>query len=243
MAVLAISPISGKSGGGQGVQQRIAVRRWLVQSNNRYDSEEEILTQGIIAGFFPTPFVDVHPTWPGLLCHSLTADQDELAPQKWIVAAQFASEPIPLYMQLNQFLAPLDRPAIIRQHISKRLEAQWRDIFGAAYVNSAGDPIDPPIELPRGFPQYIITKNVAEVPAPFLLKGDAINSQPFFVEDLYVDRYQARIVDWNRSEKMLEIDLYGNEWEYYVLNWVMELDLFSAVPLPGFDAMGKTAHQ
>ncbi len=233
MSVTSIHPLSGKDGEHGGITNRRASRRWLVKTNSRFDDETAVLAYGINNGFFPTPFWDWHPTWNGLLCRSMSAKQDEGAPQKWIAAAEYSSEPLSLLEQQIQFVPPLERPAKIRQRKSKYQKGQTKDINGKPYLNSAGDPVDPPIELPRGYPLYVITKNVAATPAAFMLDGDAINSYPFFIEDLYVAEYQARIDDWDRSDLQFENDIDGNLWEYYVLTWTIELNLFDVDPNTG----------
>jgi hypothetical protein len=224
MAITRISPISGKAGDLASVNARRASRRWLVQTNSRYDDEFAVLNAGINGGVFPTPFLSFHPTWLGLLCRSLRADQDEGAPLKWIVVAEYSSEPLSNAERQGQFIPPLDRPAVIRQRKNQYSKPQAKDVNGKPYTNSANDPTDPPIELPRGYPVFIITKNVAAVPAGLLQYGDAINAAPFFIEDVFVDTYQARIDDWERSALTSEIDSTGNEWQYFVFTWSIELN-------------------
>ena len=80
------------------------------------------------------------------------------------------------------------------------------------------------MKTPRAYPIYMITKTVAAVPAGLLQYGDAINNSPFFIEDLYVDTYQARIEDWERSPLTNEMDPNGNQWLYYVFTWSIELN-------------------
>jgi hypothetical protein len=225
MAVTRISPLSGKEANHSGVQNRRASRRWIVLTNNRYDDEITVLTYGANNGFFPVPFVNNHPTWPGLICRSLIGRQDEIAPLKWIVTAEYSSEPITQATVASQFIPPLERPAQIRMRKSKYMKPQVKDILGQPYINSVGDPVDPPIELARGYPIYQITKNVAYAPPAFAVNGDCINSVPFFIENQFVDTYQARIEDWDRSELKDETDINGNLWQYYVLTWSIELNL------------------
>lgn len=224
MAVTRVSPLPGKDGQLGDVNNRRATRRWLVLVSSRTDDEITVLQGGIQQGKLPTPFFDFHPTWFGLLCRSLRAEQDEGSPTKWIVTAEYSSQPLGQFQQYAQFTPPLDRPAQIRWRKNKYQKAQTNDATGQPYLNSAGDPFDPPVELARSYPVAVITKNVAATPAFFLTLGDAINSVPFFIEDLYVDTHQAKLDDWDRTELQIETDLNGALWLFYTLTWSCEIN-------------------
>ena len=223
MSVVSIAPISGKEGKFGLYKDSRASRSWQVLTNNRFDDEYYVVQTGIGLGYFPVPYLSTHPDSFILLCRSVSAKQDERAPLKWIVTAEYSGEPISIPDQ-QSFVPPLQRPAVIRRRKNKYMKALDKDVDGDAIVNSAGDPFDPPPETPRGRPLITISKNVGFIPPGLSTYGDGINSLPFMCQGETFDQYTARIDDWDMSELKTETDPTGVPWQYYVFTWSFEID-------------------
>lgn len=229
MAVISMEPLPDRQADLATFTDSRASRKWIALTNNRFDDEATVIVYGLANHILPEPWFDYHPTILRLLCRGLSAECDPRSPMKWIVTATYSCESSSLEKIQSQFLAPLSRPAKIRFRKNKYQKPVTKDINGKPFVNAAGDPFDPPVELARGHLVCAITKNVASPPAFMGVDGDVINSDPFIVIDelgssIYVDSCQAKVDECDLSDIQSERDSFGINYLFYTLNWSFEIN-------------------
>jgi hypothetical protein len=218
MAVLAINRISGASSDYSKVIDSSASLQWLAKVDTFQDTDKDILLYGWGSGILPFPFIDFYPNSPILSCRHIKAEQDKGAPFKWIVTAEYSSEP------LNQADKdevkeenPLLRPARIKWSTNKYLKSIDKDINGLAIVNSVGDYFDPPVEVDRSHWTATIQKNVDWVPSWILDYDNPINSKAFNIQGIQVDPYKAKLDEIEISEPQEQ-----NGYEFVVFTFKLE---------------------
>lgn len=128
-------------------------RKFEVQS----DTTEELQFAVLATAGLPALY-DEHPENSGMLVERLRAEQMDEDPYRWTVTADYSSQTVDPDKTVEN---PLERAPVIRWGQAKYQKAVDRDAQGAAYLNSAGDPFDPPRELSRGKLTLSIEKNIA----------------------------------------------------------------------------------
>lgn len=107
--------------------------------------------------------------------------------------------------QLNQLdlewdTAPTERIARYEWSTGSYMVAMYRDMQGKTILNSAGDPPDPPPEVPHGFSICTVTRHVPQTP-PWITKIKyRINESPFVVDGMQVAKGCGRIEDVRVSD-------------------------------------------
>lgn len=225
MSVTRMSPLGGKQASFGLITSSRARRSWMALTSNRYDDESVVVPYGWNTGILPRPFIDRHPSSPILLCRTLEPVQTAESPLKWIITADYSSEPLTIQQQQAQFTPPLQRPAKISWRTNKYQQAIDKDVNGKAVINSAGDPFDPTMEVKRSKWLCTIIKNVAGVPPQIISFADGVNSAAFMVQGLSIPPLAARLDEINISELQEEVDGTGEHWQYFVFSWSFELEL------------------
>lgn len=218
MAVLDIRRISGETADYSKIIDSSASLQWLARVTSRQDTGKDVLQFGWGNAILPFPFIDFFPGSPILSCRHVKPEQDKSAPLKWIVTAEYSSEP------LNQGDKdevqeddPTLRPARIKWSTNKYLKAVDRDINGKAIVNSVGDYFDPPVELDRSHWTVTVQKNLSWVPSWVTAFDNAINSRSFQIQGITFDALTCRIDELEISEPQEQNDI-----EFVVLTYKIE---------------------
>jgi len=228
MSVTRMFPLIGKSGSFGPTNDTSASRKWIAITDNKFDDEIVVVNYGWANSILPGPYRDRHPTYPRMLCRSVDPEQDSQSPFKWVITAKYSSVPLSQQQQQQQqTISPIDWPAKISWKTNKYQKAITKDINGNAIVNSAGDPFDPPKEIPRSRWVVTITKNVLQVPAAVLLYADGVNSTQFIVQGIAVPTGAAKVQDISVSEQQAGYDANGNTVLYYVFTWSFEMELLN----------------
>src|SRR5262249_46326548 len=113
----------------------------------------------------------------GALCNSVTCEQNDDAPRRWVVTCEYGP---PTVEQGQQQENPLLRPAVLTWGFTQNSRAVWKDVNGTPIQNSAGDAFDPPPEIDDSRPVLTVTRNEAGFnPAIAIQYQDAVNSDQF----------------------------------------------------------------
>lgn len=214
------------------VDAKRAEHTWLGKTSNRYTRAKEVIAYGRSIGMIPY-LLDEHPDEPLLTCRSVTATGKSGAPQAWDIRAEYSSEPLnEKEEEKTREPNPLLRKARIRWKQNRYRQAvfEGKEIKvinaagtevdtpdGNAWVNSAGDFLDPPNEKDRSFWAVSITKNVASIPSWILDIDNPLNSSTTTIDGLAFPRGTLKLVDGERSELQTE-----GTYEYYVLQLEIE---------------------
>jgi hypothetical protein len=218
MAVLSINRISGESSDYSKIIDSSASLQWLAKVSSRQDKGKDILLYGWNNEILPFPFEDFFPDSPILSCRHIKAEQDKSAPLKWIVTADYSSEPL-IQADKDEVKEenPLMRPARIKWSTNKYLKGINKDINGKAIVNSAGDFFDPTVEIDCSHWTATIQKNLPWVPSWLIDYDNTINSKSFNIQGLTIQPYKARIDEIEISEPQEQ-----NGYEFVVFTYKLE---------------------
>lgn len=205
--------------------------RWLAATSTNYDTEITLAAYGYSTTNvgqllpLPLPFVTFHPAAAALgvplLCRGISFNQDAAIPRKWVIEADYSSEPLKSSEE-DQASNPLQRPPVIKWSSQQYRLAIDRDVNGQAVINSAGDYFDPPVEVERSRWVATVEKNVTQVPPQIIEYTDAINSGGFSISGAGVGARVAKLMDIGISERKSE--QVGNQTiNYYTFSYSLEL--------------------
>ncbi len=153
--------------------------------------------------------------------------QDDGAPRKWTIEAEYSSKPI---KENESEENPLNRPARIRWRTANYRQAIWKDINDKAILNSAGDYFDPPVEVDRAYWTVSVSKNVADVPTFMLDYENAVNNAAITIGGVVIGQYEAKISDIEVSELKIEGD-----YQYFEFSYTLERRREKWIPLKVLD--------
>lgn len=205
---------------------------WRVVTDNFFTRAQEIITYGLGTGDFPERFTP-HPDDGTLTVRTLTATNQSDSPKHWIVEANYSSAPLTEKEKEKESQPnPLLRPVQVRMKSLRYREAIFRcksrrvvdgsgsevaTLTGTTTANSAGDYIDPPVEMDRSYWQVTLTKNVADWPGWLLDIDNPVNDASVTIKTRTFAAGTLRVDDIDISELQSE-----GEYEYYVITIVLE---------------------
>lgn len=167
-------------------------RAFLVQTDNRYDSDNVART----ASGLPA-YADTHPADSTCYATTLTASQRDETPFAWIITVGYSSE-----RELNE--NPESDEVMVSWTSEIYQEPVFKDVSGDGIMNSAGDYfIDP---TPTRESAHLIAKiraNVASVPAWVLSYQNAVNSGPITIGGLAIGAGLAKMQRLEIGERQL----------------------------------------
>lgn len=127
-----------------------------------------------------------HPDDSGAWCRSLRVKNTDPW-MGWHVYAEYSSE-----TEISE--NPLLEPAKVRGDSELFREVVWQDRNGDAILNSAGDFFsDPAPERDRHSRMFVITKNVANIPAWLESSEDSVNSSAFTLRGKTIATGKAKL--------------------------------------------------
>ncbi len=204
MPIYAVGPLSGRSLDFGKITECKSKVRWLGKSNDRQDTPQAVFNQVTSSPYnLPViPYYSFNPyvSAPLQLCRGVSCEQDSSAPLKWIIEAEYSSEPHKAGDE-NQPENPLDKPPEVKWKASQYRLPIFRDKDGKAVVNSVGDYFDPPVEIDASRWVVTVEKNVISVPPDIINYADAINENAFSVSGVSVAPHVAKLMDLDISER------------------------------------------
>lgn len=133
---------------------------------------------GTVAGSaagLPTPY-SAHPNDPASLAKSMSVSQDAISPRRWTVTVEYSTTTQEREEEDN----PLDEPVKRSWSCVKTTRIVDKDTDGNAVLNPAGDPYDPPIEIPRSLIKVKFVRNEPSFSGALIRAFvDKINSGPW----------------------------------------------------------------
>jgi hypothetical protein len=183
MAVTSVK-VNGRARGAYEAERfkRTYSQPYLVQTDSMLTGAVEVLITSGLPGGLPvmySTFQDPSGSYvdTGAFLVKLNPSQRSDNPFLWDVEAIYESEGL----RPEQFVkSPFDRPTVQTATMQKFQKPAVIDQNGLAYVNSAGDPFDPPIEVDDSRPVLQLKRNepTFDYTLPLVYK-DAINADPF----------------------------------------------------------------
>jgi hypothetical protein len=163
----------------------------------------------------------------GHSCRNVKVTQDDGAPRKWTIEAEYSSKPI---RENQQEENPLNRPAQIEIETASYKRAIWQDIDSKAVLNSAGDYFDPPIEIDQAFWTFRVKKNVADLPTWILDYENAVNNSAITIRGLSLPQYTAKLSNIRVGDLKIEGD-----YNYFEFSYIVEVRRDKWIPLKVLD--------
>lgn len=188
--------------------------RWIAVCTHNFHTEKEVYEWGLqyAQPLLPRPYLDFHPIHESHSCRRVRIQQDESAPRKFTITADYSTAPL----KEDQHQAnPLNKTPSINWTSRKFTEVIRFDKNGKAILNAAGDPIL--LEAPRRNRVVHVSCNVADVPAWILDVGDVVNSTEFTIQGRPFPPYTAMLDVENVEGPLLE-----NDVTYFVFRYSIE---------------------
>ncbi len=139
------------------------------------DSHSDDGTVAGSAAGLPVPY-EQHPGDPGARATKQTVTQDTASPRKWIVTVEYSTGT----QEQEEDDNPLNEPVKRSWSVQKISRLLTKNTSGKAVLNAAGDPFDPPAELPRSLTMVKFVRNEASFGGSTIRQYiDKINSRPF----------------------------------------------------------------
>jgi len=227
MAVLKMAEVSGQSLDYSLPFDSSSTRKWLAVTDNNFHTSADIYQYGLDNSILPLPYVSYHPVLVGHSCRNVKVTQDDGAPRKWTIEAEYSSKPI---RENQQEENPLNRPAQIEIQTASYKRAIWQDIDGKGVLNSAGDYFDPPVEVDVAYWTFTVKKNVADVPTYILDYENAVNNAAFTIRGLTIGQYEAKISNIRIGDLKIEGD-----YQYFEFSYTLERRREKWIPLKILD--------
>lgn len=227
MAITKMAEVSGQSLDYALPYDSSSTRKWIAVASHNFHTSADVYQYGLDNSILPLPYVSYHPVLVGHSCRSVKVTQDDGAPRKWTIEAEYSSKPIKENQSEEN---PLNRPARIRWRTANYRQAIWRDINGQGILNSAGDYFDPPVEVDRAYWTVSVSKNVADVPTFILDYENAVNNAAITVGGVVIGQYEAKISDIDISELKIEGD-----YQYFEFSYTLERRREKWIPLKVLD--------
>lgn len=213
MAILKMAEVSGQSLDYSLPFDSSSTRKWLAVTDHNFHTSADVYQYGLDNSILPLPYVSYHPVLIGHSCRNVKVTQDDGAPRKWTIEAEYSSKPIRENQQVEN---PLNRPAQIEIETASYKRAIWQDIDGKGVLNSAGDYFDPPVEVDVAYWTFRVKKNVADVPTFILDYENAVNNAAFTIRGLTIGQYEAKISGIRIGELKIEGDYQYFEFSYQI---------------------------
>lgn len=196
---MAIISVEGIASGRQGetVSGRKGYRRstrvFRVVTNSPYDGDLVVLA----AAGIPADG-SVHPDYSYLWVNKRRAVQHDKSKKIWLVTIDYSSQ---RELSANPILDPAD----IEWDTDTKQIPYYKDIYGQAILNSAGQYYADGLKDDASNWTISVTKNLAAVPAWMLTYKDAVNSDYVYVDGLLFAPKQlkikkVKISKWQRRE-------------------------------------------
>lgn len=227
MAIVKMAEVSGQSLDYSLPYDSSSTRKWIAVASHNFHTSADVYQYGLDNSILPLPYVSYHPVLVGHSCRSVKITQDDGAPRKWTIEAEYSSKPI---KENESEENPLNRPARIRWRTASYQKAIWRDINDKAILNSAGDYFDPPVEVDRAYWTVSVSKNVADVPTFVLDYENAVNNAAITIGGVVIGQYEAKISDIEVSELKIEGD-----YQYFEFSYTLERRREKWIPLKVLD--------
>jgi len=179
MSVLTFKEIhNGRDGDDDGKARRYTRVFRATTSSNSDDAAVVLLSAPAYGAVYPADMA--------ARCQRRGARNESFSKRIWIVTCNYSTE---RELQEN----PLQDAAEITWETDSGQKPVAKDRDGKAYLNSAGDPFDPPAMMDDSDWVANIQKNVAQVPAWFRTYKDAVNSDAFTLDGLDVEIGEAKL--------------------------------------------------
>lgn len=134
-----------------GKRVRTSKRRFLVKTDALTHTDEDILASSSVP-----QLTSLHPGTIFLSVRGVNVSRTEDNPQNWFVDVDYSSElPDPEKRDEESPVGKVWR----RWRTVRSTRLLVRDLDGDLVVNSAADPFDPPIEVPRSMLQLVYVRN------------------------------------------------------------------------------------
>jgi len=125
MAITKMAEVSGQSLDYSRPFDSTSSRKWLAVASHNFHTSADVYQYGLDNSILPLPYVSYHPVLVGHSCRSVKVTQDDGAPRKWTIEAEYSSKPI---KENESEENPLNRPARIRWRTASYQKAIWKDI-------------------------------------------------------------------------------------------------------------------
>ena len=227
MAIIKMSEVSGQSLDYSLPFDSSSTRKWLCVTSNNFHTAADVYQYGLDNSILPLPYVSYHPILLGPSCRNVKVTQDDGAPRKWTIEAEYSSKPI---RENQQEENPLNRPAQIEIETASYKRAIWQDIDSKAVLNSAGDYFDPPIEIDQAFWTFRVKKNVADLPTWILDYENAVNNSAITIRGLSLPQYTAKLSNIRVGDLKIEGD-----YQYFEFSYIVEVRRDKWIPLKVLD--------
>ena len=227
MAIIKMSEVSGQSLDYSLPFDSSSTRKWLCVTSNNFHTSADVYQYGLDNSILPLPYVSYHPILLGHSCRNVKVTQDDGAPRKWTIEAEYSSKPI---RENQQEENPLNRPAQIEIETASYKRAIWQDIDSKAVLNSAGDYFDPPIEIDQAFWTFRVKKNVADLPTWILDYENAVNNSAITIRGLSLPQYTAKLSNIRVGDLKIEGD-----YQYFEFSYIVEVRRDKWIPLKVLD--------
>lgn len=191
MSVVSVREIwPGRDGDTEFGKVRNHKRVWRVLTNSHGDDDTVVAN----ASGLPQPY-EQHPGDPGARATKQTVSQDSASPRKWLVTVEYSTG---TQQQEEDDDNPLNERVKRSWSVQKLTRIVEKDTDGKAVLNKAGDPFDPPIEVPRSITTIKFVRNEASFSGSTIRRYmDKINSRPFGGADINCVRCDNITADEN----------------------------------------------
>lgn len=227
MAILKMAEVSGQSLDYSLPFDSSSTRKWLAVASHNFHTSADVYQYGLDNSILPLPYVSYHPVLIGHSCRNVKVTQDDGAPRKWTIEAEYSSKPI---RENQQEENPLNRPAQIEIDTSSYKRAIWQDIESKAILNSAGDYFDPPIEIDQAFWTFRVKKNVADLPTWILDYENAVNNSAITIRGLSIPQHTGKLSNIRVGDLKIEGD-----YQYFEFSYTLEVRRDKWIPLKVLD--------
>lgn len=227
MAILKMAEVSGQTLDYSLPYDSSSTRKWIAVTDHNFHTSADVYQYGLDNSILPLPYVSYHPVLIGHSCRNVKVTQDDGAPRKWTIEAEYSSKPI---RENQQEENPLNRPAQIEIETASYKRAIWQDINSKGILNSAGDYFDPPVEVDVAYWTFRVKKNVADVPTYILDYENAVNNAAFTIRGLSIGQYEAKISGIRIGELKIEGD-----YQYFEFSYTLERRREKWIPLKVLD--------
>ena len=172
-------------------------RAWNVWTDNQYTGAAEVVFSGSIPNYLVPYYTDTFADNYALVVKK-TAKQGQ-SRRHWIVDVNYSTD----LSKIERTDAPLEETPEIGWSFASTQVVVEKDRNGAAIVNSAGQPFNPPLTRERYALVLNYSSNVANYdPIVALDYMDTVNNAPFYG----AQRGQCRLVKWEAQRKVTAID-------------------------------------
>lgn len=227
----------------------VGKRTFIAYSNSTSETETSVISGAQVLGVVPLPF-ELFPGSPYGRCHSLSAVRQFKDRHHWKITAEYKSMFSQTEKDRATYVDPTERPTRITSQsrtimipVRTMLRTPAYKLFTSSLnftlvtaSNSAGDPLDPPVEMPSTQWELHCQKDMGYLPNWFLntayQNGVNANDQLITIcgTSYVLPAGYAKLSNLNLSELK-----YENEITYVTLSWNVTFQM------PRQKATGETA--